>query len=87
MPGIKEKIGQIAARYGLQIIYAFGSRANEALEVVEGRIEHFSPTPSDMDIGVKPERRLTVEDFAPLALRTLCSPRRFCAAQPSSART
>ncbi len=30
MPGIKEKIGEIAAKYGLQIIYAFGSRAKEA---------------------------------------------------------
>jgi len=39
MPGMKEKIGKIAAKYGLQIIYAFGSRAKEALEVVEGRLE------------------------------------------------
>jgi hypothetical protein len=40
------KIGQIAAKYGLQIIYAFGSREKEALEVVEGRLERLSSTPS-----------------------------------------
>ena len=62
MPGVKEKIEQIAAKYGLQVIYAFGSRAKEALEVVEGRIASLSSTPSDLDIGVKPERHLTVEE-------------------------
>ena len=68
MPTIKEKIGQIAAQYGLQIIYAFGSRAKEAREVVEGCIERLSSTPSDLDIGVKPERPLTVEENVEIAI-------------------
>jgi uncharacterized protein len=68
MPGMKEKIGQVAAEYGLQIIYAFGSRAKEALAVVEGRIERLSSTPSDLDIGVKPERPLTVEEKVEIAI-------------------
>jgi predicted nucleotidyltransferase len=68
MPGIKEIIGQIAAKYGLQIIYAFGSRAKEALEVVEGRIERLSSTPSDLDMGVKPERPLTVQEKVEIAI-------------------
>jgi predicted nucleotidyltransferase len=68
MPGMKEKIGQVAAEYGLQIIYAFGSRAKEALEAVEGNIDHLSPTPSDLDIGVKPERPLTVEEKVKIAI-------------------
>ena len=68
MPGIKEIIGQIAAKYGLQIIYAFGSRAKEALEVVEGRIERLSSTPSDLDMGVKPERHLTVQEKVEIAI-------------------
>ncbi len=68
MPGIKEKIGQIAAKYGLQIIYAFGSRAKEALAAVEANIDRLSPTPSDLDIGVKPERRLTVEEKVKIAI-------------------
>jgi hypothetical protein len=45
MNRIKEQIREIASRYGLQIIYAFGSRAKEALDLVEGRIVHFSSTP------------------------------------------
>jgi predicted nucleotidyltransferase len=68
MPGIKEIIGQIAAKYGLQIIYAFGSRAKEALEVVEGRVERLSSTPSDLDMGVKPERPLTVQEKVEIAI-------------------
>lgn len=68
MPGVKEKIEQIAAKYGLQVIYAFGSRAKEALEVVEGRIASLSSTPSDLDIGVKPERHLTVEEKVEIAI-------------------
>ena len=68
MPGLKEIIGQVAAKYGLQIIYAFGSRAKEALEVVEGRIERLSPTPSDLDMGVKPERPLTVQEKVEIAI-------------------
>jgi predicted nucleotidyltransferase len=68
MPGIKEIIGQIAAKYGLQIIYAFGSRAKEALEVVEGRVERLSSAPSDLDMGVKPERPLTVQEKVEIAI-------------------
>jgi len=62
MSSIKRQIGEIASQYGLQIIYAFGSRAKEALDLVEGRIEQFSSTPSDLDIGIKPGRALTVEE-------------------------
>ena len=35
MEKIKEQIRDIASQYGLQIIYAFGSRAKEALDLVE----------------------------------------------------
>jgi len=58
----------MAAKYGLQIIYAFGSRAKEAKEAVEGLIERISSTPSDLDIGVKPERPLTVEEKVEIAI-------------------
>ena len=68
MPGMEENIGQIAAKHGLQIIYAFGSRAKEALEVVEGRIERLSSAPSDLDMGVKPERPLTVQEKVEIAI-------------------
>ena len=68
MNQIKGQIKDIATRYSLQIIYAFGSRAKEALDLVEGRMEHFSSTPSDLDIGVKPERPLTVEKKVKIAI-------------------
>jgi len=68
MPGLKEKIAQMAAKYDLQVIYAFGSRAKEALEAVEGRRERLSSSPSDLDIGVKPEGPLTVEEKVEIAI-------------------
>lgn len=68
MNRIKEQIRGIASRYGLQIIYAFGSRAKEAFDLAEGKIERFSSAPSDLDIGVKPERPLTVEEKVKIAI-------------------
>jgi len=68
MNRIKEQIREIASRYNLQIIYAFGSRAKEAFDLSEGKIERFSSTPSDLDIGVKPERPLTVEEKVKIAI-------------------
>lgn len=62
MAELKEQIEKMAVKYGLQIVYAFGSRAKEALAAVEGRLARFSPTPSDLDIGVKPARPLTAEE-------------------------
>jgi hypothetical protein len=62
MNKIKEQIRDIACRYDLQIIYAFGSRGREAMDLAEGRIGRFSSTPSDLDIGVKPGRALTVQE-------------------------
>ena len=62
MRKIREQIRDIAFQYGLQIIYTFGSRAKEALDLAEGRIERFSSTPSDLDIGVKPQKPLAVEE-------------------------
>lgn len=68
MKKIKEQVKDIASQYGLQIIYAFGSRAKEALDMVEGRIEQVSSKPSDLDIGVKPEKPLTVEEKVKIAI-------------------
>jgi biotin synthase-like enzyme len=39
MKKIKEQIRDITSQYGLQIIYTFGSRAKEALDLAEGRVE------------------------------------------------
>ena len=68
MSKVREKLKRLAERYGIQIIYAFGSRAREALEMAEGKRESFSPGPSDLDIGIKPERKLRVEEKVEIAL-------------------
>jgi hypothetical protein len=68
MGNVKEVIENIASQYGLQIIYAFGSRGKEASDLVQNRIEHFTSTPADLDIGVKPEKPLTVEEKVKIAI-------------------
>jgi predicted nucleotidyltransferase len=68
MSAMKRQISEIAARYGLQIVYAFGSRAKEALDVMEGRISHFDSTRSDLDIGVKHANPLSVEEKVKIAI-------------------
>ncbi len=40
--------------YAIQILSAFGSRAREALEWVQGKRASLSCNPSDMAVGVKP---------------------------------
>jgi hypothetical protein len=68
MNKIKEQIKGIASRYGLQIIYSFGSRAKEASDLVENRIEYLHSTPADLDIGVKSKKHLTVEEKVKIAI-------------------
>ena len=53
MTNIIEQIGQTCRRYGVEIMYAFGSRANEIKEVVHGTSLKKGSSPSDADIGVK----------------------------------
>lgn len=65
---LKEEIEKIASRYDLQIIYAFGSRAKEALDLLEGRIERFSSNTSDLDIGIKAKKHLNVDQKVEIAL-------------------
>jgi len=65
---MKDQIVRIANRYHLQIIYAFGSRAKDALDLIEGRIDCLPPTSSDLDIGVKPEKPLTIEEKVEIAI-------------------
>jgi len=68
MSEIREQLRELADGYDIQIIYAFGSRAKEAFEMVVGKRVSLSPGPSDLDIGIKPERKLTVEEKVEIAL-------------------
>lgn len=65
---MKEKIISIAKQYNLQIIYAFGSRAQDALHMIEGKMSTLPCSSSDVDIGIKAERPLTVEEKVEIAL-------------------
>ena len=68
MNKIKKELKQLAEKYDIQIIYAFGSRAREALNLVEGKIERLSKSISDLDIGIKPKRRLNIEEKVEITL-------------------
>jgi predicted nucleotidyltransferase len=46
---------QLAEKYRLEVIYAFGSRSKEALAHVKGELDEIGPRESDLDIGVMPE--------------------------------
>lgn len=68
MSKLRSQLRGLADKYSIQIIYAFGSRAKEALDLVEGRVDSLSPGASDLDIGIKPERKLSVEEKVEIAL-------------------
>lgn len=50
---IRKDLEAMCHRHGVEILYAFGSRALELKDFLEGKGELSSSTPSDMDIGVK----------------------------------
>jgi predicted nucleotidyltransferase len=64
----RQTVGRIAKKYDLQIMYAFGSRAQQAEPFLSGLLRRLPGQPSDLDLGVKPARRLTVEEKVEIAL-------------------
>lgn len=64
----KQEIRKIADRYRLQMVYAFGSREAEIVEVLEGRKKQLAATGSDLDIGIKAKAPLSVEDKVEMAI-------------------
>lgn len=68
MGKIKDRIEGLAEKYKLQIVYAFGSRAKEALSMVEGKINCLSDGKSDLDLGIKPEIPLNIEEKIEITL-------------------
>lgn len=61
---IDKKIASLAHEYDLIAIYAFGSRAEEALAYVQGGDVPATPAESDLDIGILPHRNkhLSIDD-------------------------
>lgn len=68
MKDLKDELAGLARKYRLQIIYAFGSRAKEVFGRVTGQTRRSSRSKSDLDIGVKPQRPLTVKEKVEIAL-------------------
>jgi len=68
MKNLKKQIEKISHLYDIQLIYAFGSRGREALNMMEGKIPSLTSSPSDLDIGIKPKRPLTVEEKVEIAI-------------------
>src|SRR3989304_4253641 len=62
-------LGQLAERFDLQLVYAFGSRASEVLAWVNGLGEApLTAGESDVDIGVKSRQALSVEQKVRIAI-------------------
>lgn len=61
---------QLCESFGVDILYAFGSRAGEVRAWLEGELPALPPGPSDLDIGVKPAWgvRFSVHDKVRLAI-------------------
>ncbi len=70
MEGRAKALADLCRQFGIEILYAFGSRAREVKEWVEGKAEALPPGPSDVDIGVKekPGVSLSVHDKVRLAI-------------------
>jgi predicted nucleotidyltransferase len=54
MNDLQTNLANICRRYGIVSLYAFGSRASEAREVLNHQRDGFEPTSSDLDIAVMP---------------------------------
>lgn len=70
MPNLS-RIEPIAERFSLNIIYSFGSLAQEAAEYIKGVVETIETNSlSDLDIGVKPRpgKYLSVKEKVQLSL-------------------
>ena len=54
-------IGNLATRFGLDLIYAFGSRATEALDCVQGGNAAMAAGGSDLDVAVLARTTLDID--------------------------
>jgi hypothetical protein len=61
-----EQLSHLCKQFSLEILYAFGSRAQQARRFVEAR-QPLSLGSSDLDIGILPGRSLSVREKVVLA--------------------
>ncbi len=48
-----KKLEQLCQKFGVVVLYSFGSRAETARDWLEGGLKNFPPGSSDLDMGVK----------------------------------
>lgn len=65
-----EALARLCEEFGVEILYAFGSRAKEVKDWVEGKVEMLPSGPSDVDIGAKekPGVHFSLRDKVELAI-------------------
>jgi predicted nucleotidyltransferase len=56
-----QQIEQLCREYGVNILYAFGSRADEVFNMVAGKTAALAPGESDVDIAIHTAAPLTVK--------------------------
>jgi predicted nucleotidyltransferase len=64
----KEKLATLCEAHGLQLLYAFGSRATEAMKLHDGSRNSLSRSSADLDIGIKPSGTLGIREKASIAV-------------------
>jgi len=66
----KAELEQICRKFGVAILYVFGSRATEIRDWLHGKLDSLTPGPSDVDVGAKaaPGVRWSVRDKVDLAM-------------------
>lgn len=64
----KVKLALLADELNLQLIYAFGSRAKEIVQIIHKKKHPPAAARSDLDIGIKPEKPLTVQEKVKIAI-------------------
>ena len=64
------KITQLCEKFGIEILYAFGSRAREVCAAVEGDADLEESSLSDVDMAMKllPDRKMSVREKVELAM-------------------
>lgn len=51
------RLAALCRKHGISVLYAFGSRAREAMDWLNNRIPAMSASTSDLDMGALPESR------------------------------
>jgi uncharacterized protein len=68
MNSIRQSIEQLCQENRIRLLYVFGSRAMEMLALLNGEQKTFSVTPSDVDLAVLTDAKLTAAEKVRLTL-------------------